>query len=59
MAISPKMLAVIRKVDAAEVQHFAELRTKAVKDRLRLKKARTALAAKKKPAIKTPPLRSQ
>jgi hypothetical protein len=59
MAISPKMLAVVQKVDAAEAEHFAELRTKAVKDRIRLEKARTVLAAKKKPPIKKPPLRSR
>jgi hypothetical protein len=59
MAISPKMLAVLQKVDAAEAEYFAELRTKAVRDRLRIAEAKRTLAAKKKPAIKKVPLRSK
>lgn len=59
MAISPKMLAVVQKVDAAEAEYFAELRIRAVKDRVRIEKAKRALAAKKKPAIKKPPLRAR
>ena len=59
MAISPKMLAVLQKVDAAEAEYFAALRTKARNDRLRLEKAKKGLAAKKRPPIKKPPLRTR
>jgi hypothetical protein len=40
MAIRPKMLVVIQKVGAAEAEHFAALRTRAVKDRRRLERAK-------------------
>lgn len=59
MAISSKMLAIVQKVDAAEAEHFAELRTRAVKDRLQREETKRALATKKKPPIKKPPLRSR
>jgi hypothetical protein len=59
MAISPKMLAVLQKVDAAEAEYFAALRTKAMKERLRTEKAKKELAAKKKLPIKKPPLRAK
>jgi hypothetical protein len=59
MAISPRMLAVIQKVDAAEAEYFAALRTKARNDRMRLEKVKQELAAKKKPRIRKPPLRAR
>ena len=59
MAISPKMLAVLQKVDAAEAEYFAALRTKAVNDRIRLEKAKKQLVAKKKSSIKKSPLRAR
>jgi hypothetical protein len=55
MAISPKMLAVIQKVEIAEAEYFAALRIKARKDRMRLQRAKAELAAKKIAPIKKPP----
>ena len=55
MAISPKMLAVLRKVDAARAEHFAGLRASAEQDaeRARARKA----AAKKTQAAEGPPIK--
>jgi hypothetical protein len=45
MAISPKMLALIRKLDAADAEHFARLRKSAKQDKAAkaLAKTRTAV----------------
>jgi hypothetical protein len=56
MTLSPKMLAVIQKVDAAEAEYFAGLKASAERDAEHvhaLKAAKKAQAAKKK----TPPLK--
>lgn len=58
MAISPKMLAVLRKVDAAREEHFAKLRQRGkleaeAKERAKL---RQVTHLKKEPSAKTPPL---
>jgi hypothetical protein len=44
MAISPKMMALIRKIEAADAQHFASLRESARRD------AEAKLRAKKRAA---------
>jgi hypothetical protein len=55
MAISPKMLAVLRKVDAARAEHFAGLRESAKREaeaKVRAKKraaSRAAARAKNSP----------
>ena len=59
MAISPKMLAVLQKVDAARAEHFAGLRETAKQEAQMRAKAKKAQAAKKKPPIKKPPLRAR
>lgn len=59
MAISPRMLAVVQKVDAAEAEYFAALRTKAANDRIRLEKAKKQLVAKKTPPMKKSPLHAR
>ena len=58
MAISPKMLAVLRKVEAAREEHFAKLRQRGkleaeAKERAKL---RQVTSLKKEPPVKTPPL---
>jgi hypothetical protein len=58
MAISPKMLAVLRKVEAAREEHFAKLRQRGkleaeAKERAKL---RQVTNLKKEPLAKTPPL---
>jgi hypothetical protein len=55
MAISPKMLAILQKVDAARVEHFADLRASAERDAERLRARKTA--AKKAQAAERPPIR--
>ena len=59
MAISPKMLAVLRKVDAARAAHFAGLRASAERaaEQVRAQKAAKKTQATKKPPMKKPPLR--
>jgi hypothetical protein len=57
MAISPRMLAIVQKVAAAEAEHYAALRTKLAKDRLRLLQAKRAQTTKKKPPLSEPPPR--
>ena len=62
MAISPKMLAVLQKVDAARAEHFAGLRASAERDAEQVraqKAAKKAQAAKKKSPIKKPSLRAR
>ncbi|HUM14463.1 MAG TPA: hypothetical protein VL086_02145 [Candidatus Nitrosotalea sp.] len=59
MAISPRMLAIIQKVENAEAEYFAGLRTKAIRDRLRAAKVKQVLAARKKPPVKKAPLRAK
>ena len=56
MAISPKMLAILQKVDAARVEHFADLRASAERDaeRGRAQKAAKKTQAAKKPQAKPP-----
>ncbi len=50
MAISPRMLAVLQKVDAARAAHFDGLRKSARRnDQLREKKRTQWMKAKKKP----------
>ena len=55
MAISPKMLALIQKIEAADAEHFASLRESARRDaeaRVRAKKraaSRAAARAKNSP----------
>ena len=56
MAISPKMLAVLRKVEAAREEHFAKLRQRGkleaeAKERAKL---RQVTNQKKEPSVKTP-----
>ena len=53
MAISPRMLAVLRKVEAATEEHLTKIR-----DRGRAEKARAKLLLerKRKPPMKKPPL---
>jgi hypothetical protein len=60
MAISPKMLAILQKVDAARVEHFADLRASAERDaeRGRAQKAAKKTQAAKKLPSKTPSLRA-
>ena len=58
MAISPKMLAVLRKVEAAREEHFAKLRQRGkleaeAKERAKL---RQVTNLKKEPSAKTLPL---
>jgi hypothetical protein len=62
MAISPKMLAVLQKVDAARAEHFAGLRASAERDAEQTraqKAAKKTQAAKKIPTKKPPPLRAR
>jgi hypothetical protein len=54
MAISPKMLAVLQKVDAARAEHFDGLRASAARD---AEQARAQKAAKKAQAAKKPPIK--
>jgi hypothetical protein len=60
MAISPKMLAILQKVDAASVEHFADLRARAERDaeRVRAQKAAKKTQAAKKLPSKKPSLRA-
>jgi hypothetical protein len=51
------MLAIVQKVAAAEAEHYAALRTKLAKDRLRLLQAKRAQTTKKKPPLSEPPPR--
>jgi hypothetical protein len=53
------MLAIIQKVENAEAEYFAGLRTKAIRDRLRAAKVKQVLAARKKPPVKKAPLRAK
>jgi len=57
MALSPKMLAVIQKVDAAEAEYFAGLKASAERDaeHVRAQKAAKKTQAATKPAITKPP----
>ncbi len=60
MALSPKMLAVLQKVDAARAARFAKMRAKNVEDRARWAKTKIALsfssrAAQARSAKPTPP----
>jgi hypothetical protein len=59
MAISARMLAVVQKVDAAEAEYFAALRTRAVADRIRSEKSKRALAARKKAALAVDPVQTE
>lgn len=59
MAISPKMLAVLRKVEAAREAHFADLRETAQRETIAREKLKKAANAKKKPPIKKPSLRAR
>jgi hypothetical protein len=56
MAISPKMLAVLKKVDAVRAEHFAGLRASAERD---AEQEHAQKAARKKPpqTRKSPPKR--
>jgi hypothetical protein len=44
MALSPRMLAVIQKIEAADVEHFARLRKSAELDKQAKAKAKTRAA---------------
>lgn len=63
MAISPKMLAVLQKVDAKREEHFANLRERGKQEaaaKVRAKKAaKKTQAAKKTPPIPKPPVSAQ
>ena len=54
MAISPKMLAVLRKVEAASEAHLANIRERGKAEKAR---AKLLLELKRKPPTKKPPLR--
>ncbi|HSE03481.1 MAG TPA: hypothetical protein VLK35_04925 [Methylomirabilota bacterium] len=58
MAISPKMLAVLRKVDAARAEFFAGLRESAKQEaQVRVERKKQLTNARKKPPAKVAPLR--
>lgn len=46
MAVSPRMLAVIRKIEAADAEHFARLRKSANQDKVAKALAKTRAAAR-------------
>ena len=46
MAISPKMLALIQKIEAADAEHFARLRKSAKQDKVAKALAQTRTAAR-------------
>ncbi|HSE47547.1 MAG TPA: hypothetical protein VL287_14375 [Gemmatimonadales bacterium] len=55
MAISPKMLAVLRKVEAASEAHLANIRERGKAEKAR---AKLLLQLKRKPPVKKPPIRA-
>ena len=58
MAISPRMLAVLRKVDAARAEFFAGLRESAKQEaQIRVERKKQLTDARKKPPAKVSPLR--
>jgi len=58
MALSAKMLAVLQKVDAARAEFFAGLRESAKQEaQVRVERKKQMSNAKKKPPLKTAPLR--
>jgi len=46
MAISPKMLAIIQKIEAADAEHFARLRKSAKQDKEAKAEAKTRAAVR-------------
>jgi len=58
MALSPKMLAVLQKVDAAREEFIAGLRESAKQEAQLRAERKQVPNAKRKPPIKVPPLRA-
>lgn len=57
MAVSPKMLAVLQKVEAARAQFLDGLRQSAKREARLRAATKQAMSAKRKPPMKKPPLR--
>ena len=58
MALSPRMLALVQKIEAADAKHFAGLRESAKQEaQVRVEKKQQMTNARKKPPMKVPPLR--
>jgi hypothetical protein len=56
MAISPKMLAVLRKVEAASEEHLAKIRERGKREAAAKARAKALESLKRKPPIKKPPV---
>lgn len=54
MAISPKMLAVLRKVEAASEEHLAKIRERGKREAAAKARAKALESLKRKPPIKKP-----
>jgi hypothetical protein len=59
MAVSPKMLALIQKIEAADAKHFAGLRASAKRDKEAKASALQMANAKKQSPEKKPPHRAK
>ena len=57
MALSAKMLAVLQKVDTAREEYFARLRERTKREAQVRAQKKQVTNAKRKPPMKTPPLR--